>query len=67
MSHLHVRRYRADDDDPELVFGPYTGSVQDLNPEPESDDGLVDVNGNPLPRTPPVRRPLGFRPPSECE
>lgn len=65
-SHVHVRRWRAEDDD-EPLFGPYVGGISDLSPETEpGDTGLVDVAGNPIPHPEPPRKPFGFQPP-DCE
>lgn len=57
----------ADDDQPELIFGPYLGTVADLISETEDEGtGLVFADGTPMPRKLPPRKILGFRPP-DCE
>jgi len=67
MSHIHVRRWHALEEDAELVFGPMSGSVADLTlyEEPE-DDGLVMPDGTPIPRPEPPRKRMGFLPPDAC-
>lgn len=68
MTHVHVRRYRADeaDDNPDAP-GTLSGTISDLTAQDEDEDtGLVDLHGQPVLRKLPARRPIGFRPPGEC-
>lgn len=57
-------RPRSDEDAPESLFGPYTGSISDLTAGLEDDDdGLVMPDGSPIGRPQPQRRTMGFRAP----
>ncbi len=61
-SHVHVRRWQAEDGD-EPLFGPMSGSLNDLTMyDDPPDDGLVMPDGTPIPRPEPKRRPFGFQP-----
>lgn len=63
---LTIRRWRADDDEPDTP-GTMSGSLNDLTMyDDPPDDGLVGPDGRPIERPAPVRKRMGFLPPSEC-
>ncbi len=61
---LLVPAVRSEEDE-YVPVSPYTGTVADLTLYEEPESGLVDVNGNPIPRRIVPGRRIGFLPPAE--